>query len=206
MPKFIDMAGKRYGHLLVERLSHKDSDGAHWRCLCDCGRSTVMRGKDIRQGKSLACGCLRGFAARRHGHAINRKPSATYNSWVSMHQRCGNPKDPSYKDYGATGITICDRWKSFDNFLTDMGERPDGTSLDRYPNQRGNYEPSNCRWATPGEQLRNTRRTRMVTHNGTTMCASDWADRLGMPRHRLYARLNTMSVDIALTLPYRGRK
>ena len=97
---------------------------------------------------------------RRHGH--NRPPTPTYHSWANMLQRCRNPNTPTWKYYGGRGITVCERWLVFEHFLADMGERPAGTSIDRWPNNDGNYEPGNCRWATKQEQT-NNRRKKEVT-------------------------------------------
>lgn len=103
---------------------------------------------------------------RRHGDPLEswgpgrrkgEKASPEYQSWQSMWTRCTNPNRPGWKDYGGRGITVCERWKSFDNFAQDMGERPPDTSLDRWPDNDGNYEPGNCRWATPKEQRANQR-------------------------------------------------
>ena len=104
-----------------------------------------QRGKGVRikKGDQLAL---------RHGHAIPGHESRTYRSWQSMNQRCNNPKASFYNRYGGRGILVCKRWKHFENFLADMGERPVGTTLDRYPNNDGNYELTNCRWATPEQQ------------------------------------------------------
>ena len=96
-----------------------------------------------------------------HGHAQVGKKSLTYVTWIAMRARCYNPNIPDFKKYGARGITICNRWNSFTNFLTDMGERPKGTTLDRIDNELG-YKPDNCRWATKSEQCRNTRQTKLT--------------------------------------------
>jgi len=91
-----------------------------------------------------------------HGHAPHGAFTPTYWTWQGMHARCRYPSSSGYKHYGGRGITVCDRWASFENFLADMGERPKGTSIDRI-NVDGNYEPGNCRWATPKEQRQNRR-------------------------------------------------
>jgi hypothetical protein len=104
-----------------------------------------------------------------------------------MHNRCSNPNEPSYKNYGGRGIAVCDRWASFEAFAADMGERPANHSIDRIDND-GPYSPENCRWATKAEQARNSRRTVMLTHEGETLCLKDWSTRLGIPYARMQYR------------------
>lgn len=115
-----------------------------------------------------------------HGHATGGT-SRTYNSWRMMCNRCHNPNATDYQHYGARGIVVCDRWRySFQNFLDDMGERPSNLTIDRYPNNNGNYEPSNCRWATDSQQRRRRRNSRLVTFNGETKPLYDWCDQYGV--------------------------
>ena len=164
-----DLTGMRFGRLLVSGRASARRDGqAYWLCCCECGGTTIAGGKDLRSGHTQSCGCLRiegqRELRRRHGHAP-RKPGGhavtpTYRSWYGMKSRCLNAKQAAYKNYGGRGITVCERWLSFKNFLADMGPRPSPKhSIDRWPNNDGNYEPSNCRWATATEQARNRARS-----------------------------------------------
>ena len=146
---------------------------------------------------------LTGNPALTHGHAPRGKVSATYITWQNMNQRWTKPLNTKYADYGGRGITVCDRWSTFENFLADMGERPRGLSIERMNND-GNYEPSNCKWATQQEQTRNTRRNRWITLNGERLRFSEWAQRLGITYTSLYRRLKLWPLDKALTQPKRG--
>lgn len=138
--------------------------------------------------------------SRRHGQ--NTKNNLTYRSWASMRQRCNNPKNKAWPNYGGRGISICDRWNHSDgfiSFLADMGERKKGTSLERI-NVNGNYEPSNCKWATTKEQGQNKRSTVYLTYKGATATLTQWADRLDIDPSRITGRLHRgWSVERALS-------
>lgn len=146
----------------------------------------------------------------KHGQSA-RNRTAEYNCWDAIKQRCLNPKNDNYKNYGGRGITICERWLSFENFFTDMGPRPAGMTIERRDNNKG-YGPENCYWADRGTQARNTRRNRWIEYNGQQKVVADWADEYGIPRAALLMRLrNGWSVKRALTQPVRktsksGRK
>jgi len=169
----LDISGNRYGRLIAVQRSDNDARGrTRWLCKCDCGTDCVVRTKALRFEQTQSCGCLRAEVSRRvglstarenldqtkHGHAS--KQTKTYNSWRSMLERCRLRGSKSYADYGGRGVQVCDRWLSFENFLADMGERPPGKTLDRYPDNDGNYEPGNCRWATALQQRHNRRDSR----------------------------------------------
>lgn len=159
----LDITGVRFGRLVAESHTgwHQCSWGkriAIWRCVCDCGSSVEVKKPYLTSGDKSSCGCLKRETTRmlKMKHGISHKSKA-YDIWVLMRQRCNNPKASGYKYYGAKGVAVCDRWQSFKLFLEDMGERPDGLTLDRI-NPFGNYEPSNCRWATWSEQSENKRK------------------------------------------------
>ncbi|MFF7550943.1 hypothetical protein ACFZCU_46175 [Streptomyces canus] len=141
-----------------------------------------------------------------HGHSKRGATSPTYQTWRNMRSRCENPNVPAYKNYGGRGITVCERWKSFDNFLADMGERPEGMTIERIDND-GNYEPSNCRWSTYQQQGRNTRANRRLTWNGETKTIIEWAETLGVKAFTISARLRMgWTTEDALTRPVRGAR
>lgn len=115
--------------------------------------------------------------------------SSTYITWQSMMQRCGDPNADQYPLYGGRGIKVCDQWRSFEAFLADMGERPPGTTLDRYPNNDGHYEPGNCRWATNKQQGRNRRQNRIIEVDGRRMTLIEWSEMSGIDKRTLRSRL-----------------
>lgn len=146
----------------------------------------------------LALGTLRAGMGTRRPHDLRQV-------WKAMRTRCSSPKYPEYHLYGGRGIQVCERWmNSFEAFCADMGPRPLGAQLDRIDND-GNYEPGNCRWATPTEQARNRRTTKFVEWRGETLSVPDWANRIGLPIDTLYHRLERWSTERSLTTPLKRR-
>jgi hypothetical protein len=133
------------------------------KCICECGNESNYRLNDIKRETTKSCGCLHKELSKirsiKRLTTHNKSKYNEYRIWSGMKTRCYNSKRKDYVNYGGRGITVCDRWiNSFENFYKDMGDRPLGTTIDRYPNNDGNYEPSNCKWSTPKEQINNRRK------------------------------------------------
>lgn len=176
MTKMRDLSGQKFSRLTVIELAGKAANkNMLWKCLCECGNETVVASSNIVRGVTRSCGCLKIERQREANIKHGQHGSGAQKSWMSMRQRCLNPNTPAYSSYGGRGITICQRWDSFKNFLADMGPRPDGLELDRI-DVNGNYEPANCRWATPLQQGRNQRKTRFAAINGITKPLTEWAE------------------------------
>lgn len=165
------LAGQRFGKLTVlERLPSLAGSGTRWLCECTCGTQTTTRSEALTSGKTTQCRACgrRGRPSNARTHGLTGTP--TYKTWQGMWRRVTNPNEQNWDRYGGRGITVCDRWRAFPNFLEDMGEKPPGLSIDRINND-GNYEPGNCRWATAEEQRANRRPAalRSMCRNGHPM-------------------------------------
>lgn len=170
-------------------------------CVCDCGTQTEVWASNLYTGNTKSCGCL-----KKTADGLS-KVSRDYYVWAGMLKRCYNERDEAFHNYGGRGIKVCEQWKeSFAQFLADMGPRPRGYSIERI-NNNGNYEPSNCRWATAMEQMGNTRKNVYLTFRGRTQHLSGWARELKLPYQTLLNRMRLLgwSVEKAFTTPHQGR-
>lgn len=193
MPARLDLTNQRFGRLTaLEFAGTVRSDGGNeftqWRCRCDCGAETITYTNGLRSGHAQSCGCRQEDNQRRAVKTHGLYLSPAYRIWASMIQRCTNKKCGGYENYGGRGIAVCERWLKFKNFVADMGQRPDGKSIDRKDND-GNYEPSNCRWATKAEQEKNKRTNVFVTHDGRSQTIAEWCRELSVSHATIKRRL-----------------
>jgi len=193
-PKIKDLRGQQFGDLLVLQIDEgeKRHSATKWECLCRCGKRILVRSDSLKAGQE-SCGCKNKVKHGKSGTSI-------YWIWGNMMRRCHDPSNVAFHNYGGRGIQVCDSWKVFENFYADMGDPPPGMSLDRYPDKDGNYEPSNCRWATPKEQGRNTRANHLVNIDGETKTLAEWCEIYGQPYPRVLARINQYGWDPKVAL------
>ncbi len=223
--KLIDIAGQRFGRTVVIKKMlprPSKSGGSDWLCRCDCGKEHVAIGSNLRKGDTTSCGCfarewscymganrafidIRSNLITKHGNKRRSGATVEYKTWLAMKQRCHNHNFKDFPNWGGRGIAVCDRWRhSFQNFLADMGKRPDGKySIDRIdPNQ--DYKPDNCRWATLHEQGSEHRRDLIpVSVNGISFHSiASACKHFDVPYTRVYSRLkNGRTLESALFTP-----
>lgn len=163
MPALHDITGLRFGRLVVVAFYSKSWRSPFWLCQCDCGNQVVVNAASLKRGHTRSCKCLNLEAHTKHGQSTRvRGRSGAYVSWIMMLQRCTNPNSPDFKAYGGRGISVCPRWRSFDNFFADLGPRPPRWSIERL-DVDGNYEPGNCKWIPMNDQWKNQRKRRPST-------------------------------------------
>ncbi len=187
--------GDVFGLLTVIAPAPTIADTRRWVCLCGCGKEKIIRGGSLKRGNTKSCGCMVAEWARerftKHGCYLNRSVNRTAISWKLMNERCHNPKSPDYARYGAVGIFVCDRWRHADgltNFISDIGERPENTTIDRINGSLG-YFKENCRWATDLVQANNRKNNVWHEFDEKRMTAGQWARHLGIPREKIWYKI-----------------
>lgn len=199
--KVKDRTGQICGRLSVLGFAGVGYDGyATWRCLCDCGNVTIIRGTMLSGNRQQSCGCLqRESIITKHGRSRTR----LYRTWGSMIARCRNPNHPNFHQYGANGRTVCRRWFKFENFAQDMGEQPPGKSIDRIDNNKG-YFPKNCRWATRKQQQNNRKTNHRIQVDREVKTLTEWSEISGLSRYLIATRmLRGWDARKAITVPSR---
>lgn len=186
-----DRTGERFGRLTVVAFHARGETGDHeWVVRCDCGADAIRKFRLMYSGRTTSCGCVfRETMERRNTtHGLSRKFPREYRVWKDMRSRCRRPNDTNFAGYGGRGIRVCDRWDSFAAFFEDMGERPEGMTIDRI-DVDGHYEPSNCRWADDITQANNKRSNVRITKDGRTLTLQEWAEATGIRRETISWRL-----------------
>lgn len=214
--QFVDISGKRFGRLVaIRHEGYSENNASLWVCKCDCGNEKITLAKSLNRGGTKSCGCLHADANRAHKrqwvHGLSQTGVA--NSWRNMMKRCYDTENEKYPLYGARGIVICERLRiSPKGLLGILGQRDNTLSIDRIDND-GNYScgdcdqcrkanwPMNIRWATPAQQSRNTRRTRLITIAGETRCITDWAHLAGVSVTAMWVRVKRRWPEHLLLTP-----
>lgn len=199
----LDLKGKKFGRLtaLEEATGAEKKSYTRWLCVCDCGKKKYIARTSLTAGVTQSCGCLQveGVKARRTTHGKSRTPE--YQVWKNMMSRCYDPNNISYPNYGYRGIAVCLAWHEFENFLSDMGERPENHTIERV-NNNGGYNKSNCKWATKEEQFSNTRRNHYVVLKGEKKTVKQLSKQFGISQPTLAYRLkNWKSLTTILNAP-----
>lgn len=200
---FVDLTGQKFGRWTALEYRPKNKGRSYYLCKCECGKEKEVAASIMKNGDSKSCGCLNAEVAAKRMTKHGQYLTPEYRTWQDIIKRCHNPKTKCYPRYGGRGIKVCERWRnSFENFIEDMGKKPSPKhSIERRENN-GDYEPSNCHWATNEEQVRNKRTNVFLEWNGKRMIVADWAKEIGVDQFTLYARIsNGWSTERALTTP-----
>lgn len=210
--RLVDLTGKVFGRLTAMRRSGTSDGCAVWECHCHCGRVLHVGSRSLASGRTKSCGCLQREKASFVGknNALHGKSKTKeHRTWAGIKTRCTNKNCKYYHRYGGRGIKMCDRWEqSFEAFLADVGPAPSLLhSIDRFPDNDGNYEPGNCRWVLCAEQQRNRSTNKIIEFQGRRLCVVEWSELTGINSQTIYRRLKMgWSVDRALTKPVQRKR
>lgn len=202
-----DLTGQRFGRLVVvSRAPNYESSSrtARWNCICDCGKETITNATQLRTGGSVSCGCYSAEDAGKRAFKHGAHKDKLYKVYVAMRQRCENPNNPAYPNYGGRGISVCEEWRaSYASFAMHMGDRPSSRHTIERIDVNGHYCPDNVVWATRGQQARNKRTNVMIEFDGRVRCLTDWANTIGISEGNLHWRIYTAKWPLrkALTTP-----
>lgn len=211
MLKAVDLTGKRFGKLFVIEIMRLEGKGEiFWKCVCDCGKETIVSGSNLKNGNTKSCGCIHSelLIKRNTSHGFSQNESL-YSVWRGIKSRCYCVNGVYYKNYGGRGIVVCDDWKNdyvmFRNWALENGYVK-GLSIDRIDNN-GNYEPSNCKFSTRVEQANNTSKNRFILWEGKTQTIKQWSEEIGMKYTSLSQRINKCgwSIEKSFTTPIKHK-
>lgn len=203
MSKLRDLTGQRFGKLIViERAENyiqpNGQKKTKWKCICDCGNEIVTVGHNLTRGVCTSCGCVRKEKVIKMNKTHGKSNHILYSKWEHIKDRCLNPNDKGYKNYGGRGIKICDEWidsfETFYNWSMQNGYK-EGLTIDRI-DVNGNYEPSNCRWVTMKEQSNNKRNNIYIEYNGEIKTLKQWCDELNMNYKKIHNRLYKLKWEV----------
>ena len=213
MSKKLNLIGQKFGRLTVIKFSHLNKwKTNYWICKCKCNKIVIISSSNLKSGYTKSCGCFRIEKMTKHGFCRTR----FYTIWQGIKKRCFNPNSKRFSDYGGRGIIVCQRWLKFENFCDDMYKSykehcnkysEKNTTIDRFPNNNGNYKLNNCRWATRKEQAINMRTNQFLTYKKQTLTISQWEQKLNFGKSIIRGRIKSgWSISKALTTPVKTRK
>jgi len=199
MGQMKDLTGQQFGRLTAISYTKISNGGAVWFCRCICGNELRVRSHTLISGNTKSCGCLQKDMTSVATATHKKTNTPEFLAWMNMRRRCYYPKNNKYKNYGDRGIIVCDRWReSFENFFEDMGLKPSPEhSLDRFPDNDGNYEPGNCRWGTDEQQAKNRRNNHWIEYREKKMILTDWAKQFGISSQSLTGYIKNNSFEKA---------
>jgi len=207
MTRFNNISNQKFGRLTILPKWERKGNHVYWLCLCSCGTKKYISASNLYNGHAQSCGCFNRELIRTRSVTHGKSKTPTYNIWKGMRKRCLNPTDKSFHNYGGRGISVCNRWSKYENFYSDIGERPSNKhSIDRIDNN-GNYEPNNCQWALKETQMNNMRTNINLTYKHKTLTVRQWSKLSKVSYHTFWQRLYRLNWNIekALTAQNQNR-